>query len=154
MRDMRRSAQTAGQRPEPRQLKALALPGLDRENNPEEEHGQRSQNSGKQERHGRGNIRNQQSDQRKDQENGPDQNALPRVKAEKSIASKPAEQQQSCRRYEREIGENGQGTLGGGNRAHGPSAGGAKCGTGREISGAVGTPALGMSRTSPDRRRI
>src|SRR5271169_3748424 len=78
---------------EPGEFEALALPCFDREDNPKEEHGQRCQDAGQEKNHGCGNVGHENGKHRQHEEDCPDQDALPGVKADKAMGAKGRKEQ-------------------------------------------------------------
>src|SRR6266852_1531879 len=107
---------------EQRQFEALALPCLERQNNPQEQHGQRSQNSKQQKNHGGSDIRKQERENGQNEKGSPKQNALPGMKADETVAAKSRQEQERSGRDEGEISDGRGRAFRGNNRSHRPSA--------------------------------
>src|SRR6266852_6731140 len=86
--------QTLRQVPKQRQLEALALPCLERQNNPQEQHGQRNQQSKEKKHHGGSDIRKEEGGDGQNEKDSPEQNTLPGMKADEAIIAKCRQQQE------------------------------------------------------------
>src|ERR1700674_5942267 len=101
-RDLR---QTLRQFPKQRQLEALPLPCLERQNNPQEQHGQRNQESKQKKHHGGSDIRKKEGCDGQNEKDSPEQNALPGMKADEAVIAKCRQQQEHSGRKQREISD-------------------------------------------------
>src|SRR6202140_4508165 len=123
-RDLR---QTLRQVPKQRQLEALALPCLERQNNPQEQHSERNQKSKQKKNHGGSDIRKEQCGDGQNEKNSPEQNTLPGMEAAKAVIAKCRQQQEHSGRNQREISDHRGCPFRGRKRRHRPSASRTEC---------------------------
>ncbi len=131
--------QSLRQHAEQRQLEALALPCLDRKHNPQEQHGQRSQNSKQKKSHGGSDIRKEECGDGQNEKDSPKQNALPGVKADKAVVAKCRQKQDHRGRGQSEISDGRGRPFRGRKRCHRPSATGTEFRVRGHHSSAMGT---------------
>src|ERR1700693_839188 len=127
MSNGRELRQTLRKIAEQRQLEALALPRLERQDNPQEKHGQRNQNSKQKKNHGGCDIRKEEGGDGQNEKDSPEQNALPGMKADEAIIAKCRQQQEHSGRDQREICDNRGRAFRGRKWRHRPSASRTEC---------------------------
>src|SRR5580658_10968527 len=103
-------------------LEALALPGLERQNDPQEQHRQNSQDPKQKQNHwGRDGRKDNRGDGQPDKRS-PEQNALPGMKADETVIAMCRQNQKHRRREKSEVSESRGSPFRGRKRSHRPSA--------------------------------